>query len=109
VTYGDLDRLFADLPVRPSVPVAASSAPVVRSTPAQVECRKGIARLPLVLRILWINYAFVVAVNLTVWFLVGGGDTYFWPMWLAIPGVVLVGASGITGAVRTHRRAALEG
>jgi hypothetical protein len=68
-----------------------------------------LARLPLVLRILWINVAFVVAVNLTVWMLVNGdGDTYFWPMWLAVPGVVLVGASAMAVAVRTHRRAALE-
>ena len=110
VTYADLDRLFADLPVRPNLPAAPSRAAAVRTTPAQVECRKGFARLPLVLRILWINYAFVVAVNVTVWMLVsGGGDTYFWPMWLAIPGVVLVGASAVAGAVRTHRRAALEG
>jgi hypothetical protein len=103
VTYADLDRLFADLPLRPSAPSAASA---VRAAPSQVECQKGLARLPLVLRILWINYAFVVAVNVTVWFLVGAD--YFWPMWLAIPGVVLVGASTITGAVRTHHRAALE-
>lgn len=110
VTYADLDRLFADLPARPSVPVAPSRAPAVRTSPAQIECRKGFARLPLVLRILWINYAFVVAVNLTVWFLVGGSnDVYFWPMWLAVPGVVLVGATAVAGAVRTQRRAALEG
>jgi Domain of unknown function (DUF1707) len=109
VTYADLDRLFTDLPVRPSVPVAPSRAPAAPTSPAQVDTRKAFARLPLVLRILWINYAFVVVVNLTVWMLVGGGDTYFWPMWLAIPGVVLVGASAVTGAVRTHRRAALEG
>ena len=107
VTYADLDRLFADLPVRPSVPVAPSRVPAGRTSAAQVDTRQACApRLPLVLRILWINYAFVVAVNLTVWMLVGGG--YFWPMWLAIPGVVLVGASTISGAVRTHRRAALE-
>ena len=110
VTYADLDRLFADLPVRPSAPVAPSGAAAVRTSAAQVDTRKAFAGLPLVLRILWINYAFVVAVNLTVWFLVGGGNgnTYFWPMWLAIPGVVLAGATAVTGAVRTHRRAALE-
>jgi hypothetical protein len=110
VTYADLDRLFADLPDRPSVPVAPSRAPAVRTSGAQLDTRQACARRPLVLRILWINYAFVVAVNLTVWMLVSGGtgNTYFWPMWLAIPGVVLVGASAVTGAVRTHRRAALQ-
>ena len=105
VTYADLDRLFADLPVRPTVEPSRASA--VRATSAQVDCRKGLDRLPLLLRILWINYAFVVAVNLTVWMLVSGGDgdTYFWPMWLAVPGVVLVGATAGVKAVRTHRRA----
>ena len=106
VTYADLDRLFADLPATAPAPVVPARAPAVRTARAEVDTRKAFAGLPLVLRILWINFAFVVAVNLTVWFLVGGG--YFWPMWLAIPGVVLVGASAVAGAVRTHRRAALE-
>lgn len=104
VTYGDLDRLFADLPVR--VPALPAPVPAVRTPRAEVDTRQAFARLPLVLRILWINYAFVVVVNLTVWLLVGGG--YFWPMWLAVPGVVLVGVTAVAGAVRTHRRAALE-
>jgi hypothetical protein len=109
VTYADLDRLFADLPATTPAPGAPSRRPAVRGTRAEVDHRGAFARLPLVLRILWINYAFVVAVNLTVWMLVNGdGDTYFWPMWLAVPGVVLVGASAVAGAVRAHRRAALE-
>ena len=107
VTYADLDRLFADLPARVPVPLAPSSAPTMRTRRAEVDTRQAFAGLPLVLKILWINYAFVVAVNLVVWFLVGGG--YFWPMWLAVPGVVLTGVSGVALAVRTHRRAALEG
>jgi hypothetical protein len=103
VTFADLDRLFADLPVR--VDALPAPRPAVRAG-AEVDTCRADARLPLVLRILWLNYAFVVVVNVTVWFLVGGG--YFWPMWLAIPGVVLGGATVVTGAVRTHRRAALE-
>ena len=106
VTYADLDRLFADLPARVPAPVAPSRVPGVRNRRAEVDSRTAFAALPLVLKILWINYAFVVVVNLTVWFLVGGG--YFWPMWLAIPGVVLTGASAAALVVRTHRRAALE-
>jgi hypothetical protein len=109
VTYADLDRLFADLPATTPAPVVPSRQPAVRAARAEVDHRSAFARLPLVLRILWINYAFVVAINLTVWMLVNsGGDTYFWPMWLAVPGVVLVGASAVAVAVRTHRRAALE-
>jgi hypothetical protein len=107
VTCADLDRLFADLPARVPAPVAPNSMPTVRTRCAEVDTGRAFAGLPLVLKVLWINYAFVVAVNLVVWFLVGGG--YFWPMWLAIPGVVLTGASGVALAVRTHRRAALEG
>jgi hypothetical protein len=107
VTFADLDRLFADLPVR--VPAPPAPVPAVRTPRAEVATRWSFAALPLVLKILWINYAFVVAVNLTVWMLVNGdGDTYFWPMWLAIPGAVLTGASTAALAARTHRRAALE-
>ena len=109
VTYADLDRLFADLPVVAPVPAVPGRAPAVGAARAEVDRRQAFARLPLVLRILWINYAFVVAVNLTVWMLVNGdGDTYFWPMWLAVPGVVLVGASAVVAAVRTHRRVGIE-
>ena len=108
VTYADLDRLFFDLPARPAAVVAPGAPPVVRTPASRFDVREASARLPTVLRILWLNYAFVVAVNVTVWLLIGG-DTYFWPMWLAIPGVVLAGASTVTGVVRTHRRAAIEG
>ncbi len=111
VTYADLDRLFADLPVSTLSVAAPTSAPAVRTAPAPA-ARGAFAGLPLVLRILWINWAFVVAVNLTVWTLVNVGDDtmgYFWPMWLAVPGVVLLGASAAVTAVRSHRRDRTEG
>ena len=75
VTYADLDRLFADLPARVPVPVAPSSVPTVRARRAEVEAAHAFAGLPLVLKILWINYAFVVAVNLVVW-IPHGARTY---------------------------------
>ena len=62
------------------------------------------------LKILWIIYAIVVAVNLTVWTLVNGdGETPTsgrsgWPS----PASSLAGATAGALAVRTHRRAALE-
>ncbi len=116
VTYSDLDRLFADLPATaPAAPVART--PVARTPDARqvldaaVACQRArppaLPNMPLILRILWINYAVVVIINLAVWFVAGSG--YFWPMWLAIPGVVLGGATAMTGAVRANRRAALEG
>ena len=62
----------------------------------------GFAGMPLALKILWTIWASVVAINLTVWLLVGVGGaelTYFWPIWLAVPGVVLARRHG-----RRHRR-----
>lgn len=103
VTYADLDRLFADLPETPRNPVT-SGLPAVRTATSPAVRRGALAALPLVLRILWINWVLAVAVNVTVWTLVNGdGDTYFWPMWLAVPGVVLLGATGTVAAVRAHR------
>ena len=103
VTYADLERLFADLP-ETRIP-AAAGAPAVRTAPSPAVRRGAIAALPLVLRILWINWVLAVAVNVTVWTLVeGGGDTYFWPVWLAVPGVVLLGASGTVAVVRAQQR-----
>jgi hypothetical protein len=115
VTYADLDRLFADLPaeggaevahVPPARPLAQRSRG--RKVPAEPAV---VAGMPTALKVIWAIWASVVAINITVWLLVsiGGSDTaYFWPMWLAIPGVVLVGATAAVNAVRTHRRAALE-
>lgn len=106
VTYGDLDRLFSDLPVRSSaVPVhsVASAAAVARAAGASVVPRP--VGFPLALRILWTAWAAVVAINVTVWLLVslGTGTTYFWPMWLAVPGVALGIGTTITMRVRNSR------
>ena len=56
------------------------------------------------MKVLWTLWAAVVAVNLTVWLLVSLGNAdleYFWPMWLAVPGVVLL---VVTGTVSAGRR-----
>jgi hypothetical protein len=90
VTCADLDALFTDLPAatgpRPSVATRSGG-------------------LPAPLRVLWMLWLSVVSVNLCVWFLVSIGngrpDT-FWPMWLAVPGAVLV-------AVTAARRALASG
>ena len=52
------------------------------------------------------GWAAVLAVNLTVWLLVGAGHgelVYFWPMWLAVPGVALLGVSVGVTALRDGR------
>jgi hypothetical protein len=49
----------------------------------------------------------VVAINLTVWLLVGlgNGPVYFWPMWLLVPGAVLGVVTAGVSAVHHPRPA----
>jgi hypothetical protein len=107
VTYGDLDRLFLDLPAAGAAPVAHRpvGAPAPRKAAALTVPAGGlIARQPLALKVLWTVYASVVAVNLMVWLLVSLGNqdaVYFWPMWLLIPGVAL---GTVTVSIDAHRR-----
>jgi hypothetical protein len=110
VTYGDLDQLFVDLPVTalartaPSEPRQAVEAAAARLLSRPVP----VPNLPLILKILWINWVVVVVINLTVWLAVNVGSPepgYFWPMWMAVPGVVLLGASAGVNAVRNRRPA----
>jgi hypothetical protein len=106
VTYADLDKLFVDLPAHGAAPVVAAHAqpaPVARPVPA---VHTGFAGLPLALKILWSIWAGAVLINLTVWLLVSLGNgalDYFWPMWLAVPGVALAGATAVVTAARSHR------
>ncbi len=108
VTYADLDQLFADLPVTSPAPVvpatAAARAPARRRQPDALAVR--FARLPIALKILWTLWATCMAINLTVWLLVGVGNgemTYFWPVWLLIPGVALAGVTAAVTAARAGR------
>lgn len=107
VTYGDLERLFTDLPVRPSsaspVHPVAGAAAVARAAGASVARRPA---FPLALKILWTAWASVVAINVTVWLLVSlaaSESVHFWPMWLAIPGVALGIGTTVTMRVRNSR------
>src|SRR6478609_5093405 len=91
VTYGELDQLFTDLPAHAAPGVAVSTPPAVsRPVPA---VRSGFAGLPTALKVLWTIWFGAVLINLTVWLLVslGNGPEYFWPMWMAVPGVALTG------------------
>jgi len=106
VTYADLDQLFTDLPAHPTAaPVVATHAQppaVSRPVPA---VRTGFAGLPVALKILWTIWAGAVLINLTVWLLVSlnHGPEYFWPMWMAVPGVALTGVTAAITAARSHR------
>ncbi len=103
-TYGDLDRLFLDLPAAGTVPVVHRPAtPAPRAAAAVAVADGAFARMPLALKILWTVYGSVVAINLMVWVLVSvsTGLNYFWPMWLLIPGAAL---GTVTVAIDVHRR-----
>jgi hypothetical protein len=103
VTYADLDHLFADLPPATHRPPAPAAVPVVRTPVAPPG---GFLHLPLALKILWTIWVAVLAINLTVWLLVSVGNedpVYFWPMWLAVPGVALFGVSVGVTALRDGR------
>ena len=113
VTYADLDRLFADLPANGSTPLVV---PPKVAPPARVAAPRrrpdalavGFARLPIALKILWTLWATSMAINLTVWTLVGVGNgeiTYFWPAWLLVPGVALAGVTAAVTATRAGRSA----
>lgn len=119
VTYGDLDRLFTDLPRTSSVPAAPAHAVQGYSAPGQsVVGAAAVARaagasvarrttgVPLALKILWTIWVSVVALNVTIWLLVSLGNSdpvYFWSMWLLVPGLLLGIGTGITMNVRNRR------
>ena len=109
VTYADLDKLFGDLPVSgkassaPAVAASPSPPAVARPVPA---VRTGFGGLPPALKVLWTIWTLSVLINLTVWLLVSLGvdePVYFWPMWFAVPGVVLGIGTAITMRVRNSR------
>ena len=81
-TYGELDRLVADLPPPRRTP--ATLPHPVAATPVP-QRPKGPSRF---LRVNWWLWGCAVSVNLVVWTLlaVAGPDIpYFWPMWVAGP------------------------
>lgn len=82
-TFGELDRLVADLPVPATV--EQPGAPAARVPPSRVEENP---KLPGWLAMSWRLWLVAVTVNLVIWFLVSlsaGGLVYFWPMWVAGP------------------------
>jgi hypothetical protein len=108
VTYADLAALFADLP--DDNPIAPpSSTPAVADKPAKSPVQHpGLIRdLPLALQILWTIWISVVLINLVVWTIleVSQGSEDFWPIWLLVPGAVLLGVTFGVQGIRRDRRA----
>jgi hypothetical protein len=101
VTFGDLDKLFVDLPAAGGGEVAHAFPPApARRVPAEPSVA---AAMPTALKILWTVWAGVMVINLTVWLLVSignGGTDYFWPMWLLVPGGALLAVTAGVAAVR---------
>jgi hypothetical protein len=100
-TYGDLDRVLADLPgvvpashsqVVPIAPVAAQTAPDLRPGGPVPKWLAGV----------WSAWLIAVSVNVVIWLAISVTDDqrgllYPWPVWVAGPwGAVLV-AITITG------------
>lgn len=83
-TYGELDRVLADLP-------GPAPIPAVSTAPATPTVYPHAARDWLAER--WRPWASVVAICVAIWAsiaLLSGGAPYFWPVWVAIPwGLVL--------------------
>ena len=104
VHFADLEPLFSDLPASAGVvePARRPSPPTAR---APLTAHPAVRHMPTALKVLWIVWASVVAINLTVWLLVsiGNGSVYFWPMWLLVPGAVLGVVTAGVGAVRHPR------
>jgi len=118
-TYGDLDRLLADLPLQghaqlvpapPTSPAASTSPPV---TATAVPPGRAVPRW---LAIVWGAWLTAVLVNVAIWgavVLSTGHFIYFWPIWVAGPwGAVLV-ATTISGLLsgephKYHDRQAMK-
>jgi len=108
-TYGDLDRLLADLPAphRPveqrlvvgqKAPERGAGSEAAPSAPAAPGARG--TGIPKWLVAIWGTWIFAVSVNVMIWFLVSVSSShvaYFWPMWVAGPWGAVLLATTITG------------
>jgi hypothetical protein len=85
-TFGDLDRVTADLPT--PAPVAHSEVMPAHSVNVPPSRHQENPKLAAWLSNLWRLWFVVTAVNLVVWFVVSlttGSIVYFWPIWVALP------------------------
>jgi hypothetical protein len=87
-TFGDLDRLLADLPP----PAAVERSQVVPAAPVPPSRHEANPRLPAWLSLSWRLWVVAVAINLALWFVISvttGSLAYFWPVWVAGPWAVV--------------------
>jgi hypothetical protein len=107
-TYGELDKLLADLPAvappeRSQVvprPAASPEAAPARSGASRAEVRRWLAGV-------WGAWLVAVLVNVVIWAAVslGTGEMiYFWPVWVAGPWGAVLLAITISGLVSGQPR-----
>jgi hypothetical protein len=91
-TYGDLDRLIADLPRPTRAPATRETPHPVRSSAPASPARRPSGNSALTAA--WWVWATAVSVNVVIWLLVSVTSenfAYFWPAWVAGPwGAVLL-------------------
>jgi Domain of unknown function (DUF1707) len=105
VTYADLNVLLADLPQTRPEGVLAIPTPKAAARLEPPATAAHHRRMPLALMILWTIWGSITALNIVVWILVGvtHGWVYPWPVWLAVPGIALLGVTIGVDWMRTHR------
>jgi hypothetical protein len=115
-TLGDLDQLTRDLPAGRSRPPATretptppTGAPGDSSSRLQPTQPRHPVRRPTALRGAWYVYAVAVGINVLIWAIVSLSSrelTYFWPIWVAGPWGIVLGAATLFGrrADREDRR-----
>jgi hypothetical protein len=91
-TYGELDKVLADLPAQRSQVAPMPTGPLRQ---VRADSATGPTGVPPWLVKIWGAWAVAVFVNVVIWALVSvssdDGPVYFWPMWVAGPwGAVLL-------------------
>jgi Domain of unknown function (DUF1707) len=93
-TYGDLNRLMADLPAAPARPEEQQLVPRQEAQPAVVPAAAHGGHTGRWLNMMWQKYVFVVGICTLIWLVGVLGSRhlyYFWPIWVAGPwGIVLL-------------------
>ena len=89
-TYGDLAKIFTDLPA---------------VAPARTERRSS---APKWVRIVWLWWTVTLVINLAVWALVRfqlSDDVHFWPVWLLIPTIAIAAVTYRATTAHAAKRA----
>jgi hypothetical protein len=113
-TYGDLDKVLADLPG--FVPVEHSQVMPASTTYPTDAVRQEMAGRPLSgvpkwLIGVWSAWLIAVSVNVVIWLLVSVSSSelvYFWPMWVAGPWGAVLLATTVIGLLNPDKQREIE-